>query len=130
MQHRYLFSVRGGATSELNRYDIPYGVWDMVLQYPNMETLTTGSMFNYDQVDRIYFQKDATGRIDYYNIPTNQVVTSGYIPYGMGAAVIGSRMEIIAFSGATGSAYPKDLLRYLYVMRHSTNELFRVLIWW
>jgi hypothetical protein len=37
----------------------------------------------------------------------------GTIPYGMGAAIIGNRMEIIKTD---------DGLQYLYIMRHSAQE--------
>ena len=130
MKARFMYSFRGGAATELNRYDIPYGVWETITQFPNMETLTTGSMYSYDGVDRIYFTKEATGRINYYDIVTNLVMPSATVPYGMGTAVIGNRMEIIEYADPTASSYPKDHLRYLYVMRHTGNEMWRVLLWW
>ena len=76
-------------------------------------------MFAYDGVDRIYFTKDGTGRIMYYDIVKNIVMPAGTIPYGMGTAVIGNRMEIFT---------TVDGLKYLYIPRHSSTELWRTLL--
>ncbi|MGK3947122.1 hypothetical protein ABK046_53220, partial [Streptomyces caeruleatus] len=69
--------------------------WDLFTYHPLTEALGAGSMFVYDGRDRIYFTKDSTGRIMYYDLVKNIVVPSSSVPYGMGTAVIGNRMEII-----------------------------------
>jgi hypothetical protein len=87
--------------------------------FPITEVLGVGSMFAYDGDDRIYFTKDSTGRIMYYDLVKNITVPAGTIPYGMSTAIIGNRMEI--FTTADG-------LKYLYIARHTSNELWRTLL--
>jgi hypothetical protein len=119
---RYLFSPRGGGLTTADILDLRKEVWEYGNFFsPQSETLTTGSMYTYDGQDIIYFTKDATGRIYSYDINTHKISNAGTIPYGMGAALIGNRMEVIETA---------DGLKYLYVMRHSGTEMFRCLIFW
>ena len=118
---RYMYAFTGSATSEISRYKVSSEHWDLLSSFPLTETLTTGSMYVYDQVDRIYFTKEALGRIMYYDLVKNVVVPSTTIPYGMSTAISGNRMEIIDTA---------DGLKYLYIMRHSAQEMWRVLIYW
>jgi hypothetical protein len=85
--------------------------------------MTTGSMYVYDGVDRIYYVQGVTtsAKVMYYDIAKNIVVPSSQPPYGMGAAVSGNRMEIIQ---------TEDGLKYLYLMRASGTEMWRVLLFW
>jgi len=71
--------------------------------------------------DRIYFQRDSTGRIMYYDYVKNEIKPFATIPYGMGTALLGNRMEIIETA---------DGLKYLYVMRHTGTEMWRCLIYY
>lgn len=119
LNNKYLYMWKGGATSDLYRYNFNTEQSDIVSYYPASETLTTGSMYVYDGVDRIYYTKDATGRVYYYDIVKNVTVPFGMIPYGMSTAILGNRMEIISTT---------DGLKYLYIMRHSGTEMFRTLI--
>ena len=119
---RYLFFPRGGASNTIDKLDIPTEVYEYGNFFsPQSETLTTGSMYSYDGDDKIYFTKDATGRIYVYDINTNKISNASTIPYGQGSALIGNRMEIIETS---------DGLKYIYMMRHSGTEMFRNLLWW
>jgi len=94
--HRWLFSPTGGSRIDVNRLDITTGIWDFGYQNQGQgETFAIGSMWAYDGEDRIYVQKDQTGRIFYYDMKTRQFVSSGTIPYGMSTAFNGNRMEII-----------------------------------
>jgi hypothetical protein len=119
--NRYLYSFRGGATPEITRYNLVTEQIDYITYFPFTETLATGSMYAYDGVDRIYFTKDATGRVMYYDIVKNTVVNSSTVPFGMGGAVIGNRMEITKTT---------DGLQYLYMNRHSAQEWWRTLLYW
>lgn len=76
-------------------------------------------MYAYDGENTIYFTKNATGRIYAYNFSTNEVKSLGTIPYGHSTAIIGNRMEIIETT---------DGLKYLYVMRHTGAEMWRMLL--
>jgi hypothetical protein len=119
---KYLWSFRGGATTNFDRYDITTDTW----QYgnfisPQSELLTLGSMYAYDGVDRVYINVNVTNRICYFDLSTRQVVNSGTIPYGHSTAILGNRMEIVDTA---------DGLKFLYVMRESGQEMFRTLLFW
>jgi hypothetical protein len=119
LNNRYLYFWRGGGTTELSRYNIITEEVEFFTYFPLTETLSTGSMYAYDGKDRIYFHKDQTGRIMYYDIVKNIVVPFGFIPYGMSTVVVGNRMEVVQ---------TEDGLKYLYIMRHSGTEMWRTLI--
>jgi hypothetical protein len=121
LNDRYIYMFRGGVTNELVRYDIVTEEVTPIAYFPNFDTLTTGSMYAYDGKDRIYFTKDATGRVMYYDIVTNTVENASTVPYGMSTAIIGNRMDITK---------TEDGLQYLYVARHSAQEWWRVLLYW
>ncbi len=121
---RYMYSFRGNATPTIERYDICNDIWEYMSVSPQMETFTTGSMFDYNGGDRIYFTKDATGRLMYFDIVLNKIVASSTVPFGMGAALVGQRLVTV---GTT------DGLEYVYVMRHSATingEYWRTLVYW
>jgi hypothetical protein len=117
---RYMFGLRGGATNYMYFYDITTNTWDSLNQMPNSETFTTGSMTAYDGADKIYIQRDATGRVLYYDLSDNNLYAYNNIPYGMSTAVIGNRMSIIA---------TEDNVKFLYIPRHNATEFWRSLIW-
>lgn len=125
INHKYMYSFSGSATPELSRYNITNEQWELLSYFPQTETLTTGAMYAYDGEDRIYINLSTTagltGRMVYYDLVKNIFVPSSTIPYGHSTAVSGNRMEIITTS---------DGLKYLYVMRHSAQEMWRTLIFW
>jgi len=119
---KYLWNFRGSGTSNFDRYDITTDTW----QYgnfisPQTELLTTGSMYAYDGVDRVYINVNATNRICYFDLNTREVVNSGTVPYGHSTAILGNRMEIVDTA---------DGLKFLYVMRHTGQEMWRTLLFW
>ena len=118
---RKLISPRGGGSHVFDTYDIRTNRWYYgQFTLGQGETLTTGTMYAVDG-DRIYFQRDSTGRIMYYDYVKNEIKPFATIPYGMGNALLGNRMEIIETA---------DGLKYLYVMRHSATEMWRCLIYY
>jgi hypothetical protein len=120
--HKYLFAPIGGGSLGVSKFDITTGRWDSYYQNSGQgETFTTGSMWAYDGADRVYVQKDQTGRIFYFDIVKREMVNSGTVPYGMSTAFVGNRMEIIK---------TEDGLKYLYVARHNGTEMWRTLIFW
>lgn len=119
INNKYMYSWTGTATPELTRYNITNEHWELLSYFPQFETLTTGSMYAYDRRDRIYFTKDSTGRIFYYDLVKNIVVPASTIPYGMSTAISGNRMEVVE---------TVDGLKYLYIMRHSGQEMWRTLL--
>lgn len=117
---RYMFGLRGGATNYMYFYDITTNTWDTLNQMPNSETFTTGTMTAYDGADKIYIQRDATGRVFYYDLSDNNLYAYNSIPYAMSTAVIGNRMSILA---------TEDNVKFLYIPRHSGTEFWRSLLW-
>jgi hypothetical protein len=117
---RYMFSLRGNATNYMYFYDITTNTWDTLNQMPNSETFTTGSMTAYDGADKIYIQRDATGRVLYYDLSDNNLYAYNSIPFGMSTAVIGNRMSVIA---------TEDNVKFLYIPRHNATEFWRSLLW-
>jgi hypothetical protein len=118
---KYMLSPRGGASNTFDLYDVTTSRW--VYGYffsAQSETFTTGSMYCYNGVNTIYMHKDATGRIFSYDFSTNVMSAIGTIPYGHSTAIIGNRMEIIETT---------DGLNYLYIMRHTAQEMWRMLIY-
>lgn len=119
---KYIWTAIGSGSTRFDRYDITTEMWEYGwLVSPQTETLSTGSMYTYDGADRIYFTSNATGRVFLLNLTTFQIDASGITPYAHGAALVGNRMEIIKTA---------DGLQYLYIMRHSGQELWRSLIYW
>jgi hypothetical protein len=78
-------------------------------------------MFVYDGADTYFFTKDATGRVYSLDLQTFQVNGETTTPYAQGAAIIGNRMEIVTTA---------DGLKYLYIMRHNGQEMWRTLRFW
>jgi len=121
LNNKYLYMFRGNATAELGRYNITTEVYEPITFFPLTETLTTGTSYAYDGVDRIYFQKDATGRCYYYDIVSNDIVNSSTTPYSQGTAAVGNRMEVVT---------TEDNLKYLYMIRNGGQEFWRCLLFW
>jgi hypothetical protein len=124
---QYMISWRGNTTATIDRYDITQDMWEFLTQSPLTETYTLGAMFEYNCKDRIYISSTLTtaGRIMYYDLAKNIIVPCGTVPYGMGAGAQGNKM----FTMSTSSFSPLGL-EYLYVMRNSGQEFWRVLIYW
>jgi hypothetical protein len=124
INHTYLYSFVGTGTVEMERYNISTEKWEKMSYFPQSETNTTGTMYVYDGADRIYINLSTslgmTGRLVYYDIAKNIIVSASTIPYGHSTAVSGNRMEIIQ---------TMDGLKYLYIMRHSAQEMWRILLW-
>jgi hypothetical protein len=83
------------------------------------EQLSTGTMYAYDGIDRIYYTVNNTARVFYYDIVKNQINPFGTTPYSQGTITISNKMEIVTTS---------DGLSYLYIMRHGSTEMWRTLI--
>ena len=118
---RLIISPRGGGSHTFDIYDLRTNRWmfgDFISAQG--ETLTTGTMYAYDGGDYIYFQRDATGRLMRYNFVKKVIEPFSTIPYGMSTAILSNRMEIVKTA---------DGLKYIYVMRHTSNEMWRTLIY-
>ena len=116
---KLLIASRGGGSPAFDIYDIRTNRWRFG-QFINGwgETLSTGTSYTYDE-DRLYFQKDTTGRIFYYDFVKNIIVPFGMLPYAQSTGILSNRMEIIK---------TVDGLKYLYIQRTSGTEMYRTLI--
>jgi hypothetical protein len=119
---RWLISPRGGASNIFDIFDIPTSTWEITpFVTPITTTLTTGSMYAYDGVDSYYFTKDATNRIYQLDLSKFQVEAATSIPYAHSTATLSNKFEIVK---------TVDGLTYLYVMRHTGQEMWRTLKFW
>jgi len=119
---RWLISPRGGASNIFDIFDIPTSTWELTpFITPITTTLTTGSMYAYDGVDSYYFTKDATNRIYQLDLSKFQVEAATSIPYAHSTATLSNKFEIVK---------TVDGLTYLYVMRHTGQEMWRTLKFW
>jgi hypothetical protein len=119
---RWLISPRGGASNIFDIFDIPTSTWEITpFVTPISATLTTGSMYAYDGVDSYYFTKDATNRIYQLDLSKFQVEAATSIPYAHSTATLSNKFEIVK---------TVDGLTYLYVMRHTGQEMWRTLKFW
>jgi hypothetical protein len=120
---KYFYRFRGGLLLPLgtiiDRYNLNTSRWDYIYAPPVTEPFGTGSMYSYDGNDRIYMTNNSTGRIYYFDCVQQVLNDYGMVPYGMGAAVGGNRMEVIATD---------DRVKFLYVMRHSGTEMWRTML--
>jgi hypothetical protein len=119
---RWLISPRGGGSNIFDIFDIPTSTWEITpFITPITTTLTTGSMYVYDGVDSYYFTKDATNRIYELDLSTFQVEAAASIPYAHSTATLSNKFEIVK---------TVDGLTYLYIMRHTGQEMWRTLKFW
>lgn len=121
---RYILCPRGSASNVFDRYDINTGIWDVTIFInPQTETLTTGTMYNYDGEDRLFFSTalaSNNSRVFALDVNTLKVTGLGMTPYAHSATLsIGNRMEIIT---------TEDGYDYLYLMRHGGQEMWRALL--
>lgn len=116
---KYIWTPRGGATVGIDKLDITTD--KIILNYviPITETLGSGTMYAYDQTDRLYFTKDVTQRLYYLDVNTGFIHGAGVFPYVAGTAGIGNKMEIFT---------TVDGLKYLWVNRQQQQEHFRELL--
>lgn len=126
---KFLYVSRGGTsstagTNTIDVYDITKNRWDFCMAVsPQSELFTIATQWSYDNGDRIYFSNAAaaSSRVGYIDLNTKRVFSSGQAPYAHGAGVQGNRMDIVE---------TVDGLKYLYLMRQTGAEYWRVLIFW
>ena len=118
---RWLIRARGGATVGFDKIDITTDQIVTMYIIPNTETLGSGSMYAYDQLDRLYFTKDVTMRVYYLDLNTATIHGAGMMPYTAGTAGLGNKMEIFT---------TVDGLKYLWINRQQQQDCFRQLIFY
>jgi hypothetical protein len=123
VEGKYIWLAQGGGATRFDRYDITTEMWDYGLLFsPQTEVLNTGAMYTYDGTDRIYFTiAGVTCRVFALNLPTMTIDACGTHPYSDSTAITGNRMELIKTA---------DGLPFLYLMRHTAQEMWRTLVYW
>ena len=102
---RYLYSFRGAGGAVLDRYDIALNTWEVVTYAPGTETFTTGTKYAYCK-DRLYIQKEATGRWFAFDFAEFAMQPWNTMTYTQGASVLGDTCFDLTYrDGATEIDY-------------------------
>ena len=120
---RYIYSPRGSGSNLLDRYNITTNVVDLAVNTsPHTDVFTTGTMYTYDGSNGLIIHRgDAatTLRTFRMDLTTMQVETLGMPPYNHSTPTIGNRIDVVT---------TVDGLVYLYIMRHTGQEMWRTII--
>jgi hypothetical protein len=100
----YMYSIRGGATNQIDMYDITTGRWMYGLHFhPQNELFTTGSSYAYLGGDKILLTRTAASsvvRLLELDMKTREFVGRGTTTFLSAAApTIGNIMEVISAGG-------------------------------
>ena len=118
---RRIYSFRGGASATLDYYDIPSNAWVALPYWPQAETFTTGSCYDYDD-DYIMISKEATGRMFRFNIAENRLVPFSTLVYPNGTANVGDKMWTKTYTDGS------TVIKWVYVLLHTSTMLFRCMM--
>ena len=121
---RYIYSVRAGGTSSIDRFDIAggtagAGAW-LALNFVNGETFTTGSSVTL-MGKWLYIRKDATHRFFKYSVTDNLIMALTSLVYPDGTAVIGNKIWIKNYDLGR-------IIQWLYTLSNSSNAVHRIMI--
>jgi hypothetical protein len=120
---RKMWCARGGGSNTFDIYDIPTEKWTYgYFLSPQQESMAGGTYYAYDAGDIIYFTKpvvNVNARVFALDLRNNTVTCLGGPPYSDSTLALGNRMEIIKTT---------DGLKYLYYMRNTGQEMWRMLI--
>lgn len=119
---RFLYSLRGGAATAIDVYDIALNSWSALTYGPLAETFTTGTSSGYDGDARIYIQKDATNRWFYFDVVRNELRAWATVPLTQGTAAVGDRTWVESYvDGAT-------VIRWAYHWQNGLTGPYRTLV--
>lgn len=119
---KFLFFPRGGGSNTFDIFDLTTVTWEHGRHYsPQQEVFSTGAMYAYDGGDKIYLHASSAtvGRIFALDFTNDRIVGAFQVDDTHGAVLIGNRMMVCLTA---------DLLKYLYVMQHTGQKLWRALI--
>lgn len=118
---RYIYSMRGGGSAALDRYDIAGNTWNAQSFGPSTETFTTGSKYGANG-RYIYIQKDATNRWMEFDVVTNEMMGWSTMLYPQGAAVVGdTSFDATYVDGATE-------ITWVYMLLNTSTVLLRAMV--
>jgi hypothetical protein len=119
---RYLYSIRGGGSALLDRYDLAANSWENALPYaPATETFTTGTKLVYNG-DFLYLQKDATSRWFRYDFAQSAMDGWTTMLYPQGAAVVGDTAFDVSFRDGNTE------IVYIYMLLNSSAVSLRQMV--
>ena len=120
---RRIYSFRGGATANLDYYDIAANTWTNAITYaPSVETFTTGTKSAYDGKNYIYLQKESTGRWFRFDIPNSTMDGMTSMLYTQGTALVGDTCFDVDYEdGAT-------TIKYLYMLLNTSTVMLRMMV--
>lgn len=121
---RYIYSMRGGASALIDRFDIAggtagAGAWSAVT-YIGTETFTTGSSA-FQSGQYLYIKKDATNRFFRFDIVGNQMGSFTTNLYTDGTAVLGQKLWVKNLD-------PTENIKWVYSLGNTLTVLHRVMI--
>ena len=109
-------------TISFDLYDIPTNTWlNNVFVTPGGGIGGLGTMYAYDNKDSYFFTIAATGRISELKLDTMRVEAGGISPYAHNTALARNGMEVVT---------TEDGLKYIYIQRHTGQEMWRTLKFW
>jgi hypothetical protein len=121
---KYMISVRGGNTSNIERFNITTSEWEFVDAQPLSfvsDTLGPGTVGAYDGEDRLYLQKNNTHRFVYLDVNTEEIIPWGQAPNPSTPVTIlaGNKCEVVS---------SEDGIKYLYFQKNDSAEMYRALL--
>ncbi len=120
---RYMYSVRGGGTNQIDIYDICTSRWQFgTFNSPQAELFTSGSSYAYDGVDTIYVTRsnaNAPIRVFKYNVATQTLRGAATTPFFQGTTTIGN---MLGFQ-ETASGF-----KFIYVLQNTGTLLARAMV--
>jgi hypothetical protein len=121
---KYMISVRGGNTSNIEKFNITRSEWEFVDAQPLSfvsDTLGPGTVGAYDGEDRLYLQKNNTHRFVYLDVNTDEIIPWGQAPNPSTPATIlaGNKCEVVS---------SEDGIKYLYFQKNDSAEMYRALL--
>ena len=118
---RYIYSFQGANTTGLHRYDIAGNTWATITYAPPGDAINAGTKWAYNK-DRLYMQRDNTGRWFYFDFPEQAMQPWSTMTYTQGAAVVGdTAFDVTYRDGATE-------IDYVYMLLNTSNVLLRQMV--
>lgn len=118
---RYIYSMRGGGSAALDRYDIAGNTWVAQSFGPATETFTTGTKYAADG-RYIYLQSAATGRWLEFDVVTNEMMGWSTMLYPQGTAIVGdTAFDATYVDGATS-------ITWVYMLLNTSTVLLRAMV--
>ncbi len=116
---RYIYSLRGAGSANLDRYDIVANKWEFV-RWVTVETFSTGTSAVLVNADW-YVKKDNSNRFFIYNVVDNNITPFSTIALADGAAVYGQKVHAKRIKDTN--------IVFIYSQGNSSKAVYRTLIY-